>query len=215
MVSIMAKVKVCGITNLADAVAAVELGADALGFVFARSPRQVTAEAVRDIISELPPFVSKVGVFINSELALVRETMSFCGLDLVQLHGDEEPEYCAALFPRAIKVFTINNLPAKKDLIRYRVAAFMLDKDKGAGTNDAMQEALWRLAFDIKRYGPVILAGGLTVETVGQAIRIAQPYAVDVCSGVELVPGKKDHTKLRSFLEIAKLAQSGGKIEIT
>lgn len=210
----MIKVKICGITNLDDALAAVEYGADALGFVFAPSPRQATTEVVRKIVTKLPPFICKAGVFINSELSVVQQTMSLCNLDLAQLHGDEDPRYCAALFPRAIKVFTNDSLPPGPELTRYRVAAYMLDKDKGFAASDSEQNKLWQLARVIGSYGPVILAGGLTPESVGQAIRVARPYAVDVSSGVEAEPGKKDHGKLRAFLMAAK-QQPGGNLDIT
>ncbi len=205
--SAMAKVKICGITNLDDALAAIEWGADALGFVFAPSPRQVTTEVVRNIVSKLPPFVCKVGVFVNGEIALVQETVSLCNLDLVQLHGDEDPDYCTALFPKVIKVFTIDSLPSGRELTRYRVAAYMLDKNKSVAARDTEQNRLWQLARGIRDYGPVILAGGLTPETVGQAIKVARPYAVDISSGVETEPGKKDHDKLRAFLTAAKLSK--------
>ena len=211
----MVKVKICGITNLDDALAAVEYGADALGFVFAPSPRQVTSKVVREIVVKLPPFICKVGVFMNSELSLVREMISLCNLDLVQLHGDEKPDYCAALSPRAIKVFTSRSLPSGTELTRYQVAAYMLDKDKGLAISESEQKQLWQLAPQVRDYGPVILAGGLTPENVAQAIKVAQPYAVDVSSGVEAEPGKKDRDRLRAFLRCAKQAQIGGNIETT
>jgi len=198
----MVKVKICGITNLDDALATVGYGADALGFVFAPSPRQVTAEVVRGIVEKLPPFICKVGVFVNSDLALVKETMSHCNLDLAQLHGDEGPEYCAALFPKVIKVFNSNSMPLRTELIRYKVAAYMLDIDKGTAFNESEQKKLWQLAHRLGDH--VILAGGLTSENVGLAIKIARPYAVDVSSGVEAEPGRKDHNKLRAFLIAAK-----------
>ena len=200
----MVKVKICGITNLDDALAAVEYGADALGFVFAPSPRQVTAEVVRGIVEKLPPFLCKVGVFVNSDLALVKETMSLCNLDLAQLHGDEGPEYCATLFPKVIKVFNSNSMPLRTELIRYKVAAYMLDIDKGTAFNESEQKKLWQLAHRLGDHGPVILAGGLTSENVVQAIKIARPYAVDVSSGVEAEPGKKDHSKMRAFVSATK-----------
>jgi phosphoribosylanthranilate isomerase len=200
----MVKVKICGITNLDDAQAAVEYGADALGFVFAPSPRQVTAELVREIVAKLPPFICKVGVFVNSAKSLLTKTMSLCNLDLAQLHGDEGPEYCAALFPKVVKVFKANNMPSRTKLVRYKVAAYMLDIDKGAASNESEQKKLWHLAHRLGDYGPVILAGGLTSENVGEAIKIARPYAVDVSSGVEAELGKKDHNKLRAFLMAAK-----------
>jgi phosphoribosylanthranilate isomerase len=200
----MVRVKICGITNLDDALAAVEYGADALGFVFAPSPRQVTAEVVRKIVAKLPPFICNVGVFVNSDLALVKETMSLCNLDLAQLHGDEGPKYCAALSPKVVKVFKANNMPSRTKLVRYKVAAYMLDIDKGAASNESEQKKLWQLAHRLGDYGPVILAGGLTSDNVGEAIKIARPYAVDVSSGVEAEPGKKDHSKLRAFLLASK-----------
>lgn len=213
--SAMPRVKICGITNLDDALAAVELGADAVGFVFAPSPRQVTASAVRGIVEKLPPFVCKVGVFVNSEIAEVRETMHLCSLDLAQLHGDEDIGYCAALFPKVVKAFTPGSLPSTRDLDRYRVAAFMLDKDKRAIANDEEQDRLWQLAHAIRGHGPVILAGGLTPESVSRAIEVARPYAVDVSSGVEAEPRRKDHRRMRAFVAAAKQAQTGGEIGIT
>ena len=205
----MVKVKICGITNLDDALAAVEYGADALGFVFAPSPRQVTAEVVRRIVEKLPPFICKVGVFVNSDLALVKETMSLCNLDLAQLHGDEGLDYCAALFPKVVKVFNSNSVPSRTELIRYKVAAYMLDIDKGTAFNESEQKKLWQLAHRLGDHGPVILAGGLTSENVAQAIKIARPYAVDVSSGVEAEPGKKDPDKMRAFLTAAKGLEAG------
>jgi phosphoribosylanthranilate isomerase len=201
----MTRVKICGITNVEDALAAVQCGADALGFVFAPSPRRVTTTAVRDIVGKLPPLVCKVGVFVDSELAEVKETMALCGLDLAQLHGGEDAEYCGALFPRSIKVFTAGSLPSGQELARYRVAAYMLDKDKTESANDAAREQVWQLARQIGDCGPVILAGGLTPENVRVAIETARPYAVDVSSGVESEPGRKDHEKLREFVNAAKL----------
>jgi phosphoribosylanthranilate isomerase len=200
----MVKVKICGITNLDDALAAVECGADALGFVFAPSLRQVTTEVAKEIADRLPPFIYRVGVFVNSDLRKVKQTMAYCHLDLAQLHGEEDPDYCAALFPRAIKVFTIKNMPSEKELRQYRVAAYMLDIDKGTAFKSSEQMRLWQLAHRLGEYRPVILAGGLTLSNVGEAIKIARPYAVDVSSGVESEPGKKDHDKMRAFLLAAK-----------
>ena len=208
----MVKVKICGITNIGDALAAVECGADALGFVFATSPRQVTAEVAREIADGLPPFICKVGVFVNSDLKKVEETMASCHLDLAQLHGDEDTGYCAALFPRAIKVFTTKNMPSEKELRQYRVAAYMLDIDKGTALKGSEQTELWQLALQLKDYGPVILAGGLTPSNVGKAIKVARPYAVDVSSGVESRTGKKAHNKMQDFIMAAKGGLAGQRI---
>jgi len=202
----MVKVKVCGITNLDDALAAIECGADALGSVFAPSPRQVTADVARGIADRLPPFIYRVGVFVNSDLKKVKQTMASCHLDLAQLHGDEDADYCAALFPRAIKVFTTKNVPSEQELRRYRVAAYMLDLDKGTAFESSEQMRLWQLAHRLGDYRPVILAGGLTPSNVGEAIKIARPYAVDVSSGVESEPGKKDHGKMQDFMMAAEEA---------
>jgi phosphoribosylanthranilate isomerase len=207
----MVRVKICGITNAEDALAAAEWGADALGFVFAPSPRQVTPEQVSRIVCQLPPFICKVGVFVDAELGRVRETLADCGLDLAQLHGSESPEYCAALFPQAIKAFRVRDDSVLSLLPQYKVAAYLLDSYdlvlKG-GTGKSFD---WRIARQAASYGPVILSGGLTPENVRQAIALAQPYAVDISSGVESRPGRKDHHKLRAFLRAVK----GEKLETT
>lgn len=197
----MTKVKVCGITNVEDALAAVEYGADAVGFIFAESPRQVSRETVRQIVRDLPPFVSKVGVFADAELSEVTDTLSACGLDLVQLHGKEGPEYCSALFPRAIKVFTPATLPSTDELDWYAVTAYLFDREKGS---DVRPQDLWLMAREVIGGGRVILAGGLTPENVAQAIRVVQPYAVDVSSGVESEPGRKDHARMKTFIETVR-----------
>ncbi|MDD5094034.1 MAG: phosphoribosylanthranilate isomerase [Dehalococcoidia bacterium] len=192
------RIKICGITNIEDAMAAVEFGADALGFVFAPSPRQVTPEQVRAITDQLPPFVTKVGVFVDSVLSEVKEVMSLCNLDIAQLHGSEPSDFCEALFPRVIKVFTPESLPQREELKRYRVAAFMIDKEKGS---DTRPEQLLPIAREMATQGRIILAGGLTPENIAQAIEVAHPYAVDVSSGVESKPGKKDHQKMKAFIQ--------------
>jgi len=202
----MVRVKICGITNEEDALAAVDCGASALGFVFAPSPRRMGVAAVRDIIATVPPFVTKVGVFVDADLAEVRETMSLCSLDLAQLHGGESPDCCAALFPRAIKVFTTATLPSAGEIARYRAAALMLDREKGTARGSEEDSRLWSLARDIAAFGPVILAGGLTPENVCRAIEAARPYAVDVSSGIESEPGRKDHGKLRGFIAAVREA---------
>jgi len=208
----MAKVKICGITNIEDALLASEHGADALGFIFAPSPRKVRPEEVKEMVAKLPPFVAKVGVFAHHTLSEIKEIMSFCGLDLAQLHGGEPPDFCALLAPKAIKAIALESLPPLSELKRYNIAAFLLDREKkmtspllannsGPMTGDSYH---WQKAREIKGVKPVILGGGLTPENVRQAVEIAQPYAVDVASGVEKSPGKKDPKKLRDFIEAAK-----------
>ncbi len=200
----MVKVKICGITNLEDAQAAIEYGADALGFVFAQSPRQVTPQQVYHIVALLPPFIAKVGVFVDSELGAVQETISACGLDLAQLHGSESPQYCQALFPGVIKSFRVKDREFLSLLPQYKALAYLLDSydvHQGGGTGYSFD---WDIAREAKRYGPIVLAGGLTPENVRRAMNIVQPYAVDVSSGVEAKPGKKDFVKLAAFIKAVK-----------
>ena len=201
----MVRVKICGITSLEDALAAVEAGADALGFVFyAKSPRYVVPDRAREIILQLPPFVARVGVFVNEELERVREIMAYCHLDYAQLHGDEPPEYLEALYPSAIKALRVRSAADVKRLSMYRAAAYLLDTyhpTKPGGTGETWD---WELAVAARRYGPVILAGGLTSDNVAEAVRRVHPYAVDVSSGVESAPGRKDAAQMRRFVAAAK-----------
>lgn len=196
------RVKICGITNVGDALLAAELGAQALGFVFyPQSPRYVTPEQARGIIRQLPPLVGTVGVFVDEEPATVREIASLAGLDWIQLHGKESPEYCRALGRRVIKGFPVKGEEIFSELGEYQgaVQAFLLDAYKPGTPGGTGETFDWELARRAKTFGPIILAGGLTPENVGQAIRVAQPAAVDVASGVEASPGKKDPEKLKAF----------------
>jgi len=198
----MVRIKICGITNLEDARLAAELGAHALGFIFyPKSPRAVAPDAAREIIRNLPPLVMTVGVFVDEEAELVRETAERAGLDWVQLHGQESPEYCRSLGRRVIKGFRIKDQGSLSPLPDYRdaVQAFLLDTYK-AGTAGGTGETFdWMLARQAVALWPIILAGGLNPENIGQAIKVAQPAAVDVASGVETSPGKKDPEKIRAF----------------
>jgi phosphoribosylanthranilate isomerase len=200
------KVKVCGITNLEDALVAVKRGADALGFVFAPSPRQVTPQQVANIVAGLPPFVCKVGVFVDSGLPEVKETMRACSLDLAQLHGSESPDFCEELFPRVIKSFRVEDESVLALLSQYKASAYLLDSYNEALKGGTGRSFDWEIAKKARRYGPIILSGGLTSANVRQAISLVRPYAVDVSSGVESKPGVKDHAKLQAFLEIVKKA---------
>ena len=197
-------VKICGITEHDDAQKAVELGASALGFIFAESPRRILPQAARSIISALPPFVKSVGVFVNAEAESIREHINYCGLDLVQLHGDEPPDFCRELMPYAIKALRIKDDPRLQLCAAYRtnVRALLLDTyvaDKAGGTGRTFD---WRLALTVKQSGiPVILSGGLGPANIEEAIRVVRPYAVDVNSGVEERPGKKSHTLMQELME--------------
>jgi phosphoribosylanthranilate isomerase len=202
----MVRIKICGITNLEDALLAAELGADALGFIFyAQSPRKVAPEAAREIIAQLPPFVAAVGVFVDEATTAVQELAANVGLDWVQLHGQESPEYCRNLGRRVIKGFRIQDEDSLRLLADYQGAAqaLLLDtykKGQMGGTGEIFD---WHLARKAKKYGHIILAGGLNPENVAQAIEVAGPDAVDVASGTEAAPGKKDPGKLRAFFEAA------------
>ncbi len=200
----MVKVKVCGITNVEDALAAIEWGADALGFVFAPSPRQVTSEQASRIVAQLPPFVCKVGVFVDSDLQTVRRVISACGLDLAQLHGSESPAYCETLSPKVIKAFQVKDETVLTLLPSYRVSAYLLDSYDAAKKGGTGRSFDWSIAAQAALHRTIILSGGLTSQNVGQAILSVKPYAVDVSSGVESHPGKKDLARLRDFLTVAK-----------
>jgi phosphoribosylanthranilate isomerase len=202
------RIKVCGITNIEDALAAVELGADALGFVLAHSPRQVSQKTLKRLVAGLPPFISKVGVFVDSPLDEVKNIMSECGLTLAQLHGSESPEYCQALYPRAIKAFQVKDAAILTQLPLYKVSAYLLDGYHSKLKGGSGQSFDWEIAQQARGLGRIILSGGLTPENVAQAIAIARPYGVDVSSGVEVSPGKKDHHKLAAFIKAAKESKS-------
>jgi phosphoribosylanthranilate isomerase len=203
----MVRIKICGITNLEDARLAAGLGAHALGFIFyPKSPRSVRPDAAREIIRNLPPLVMTVGVFVDEEAEVVRGIAETAGLDWVQLHGQESPEYCCSLGHRVIKGFRIKDPGSLSLLPDYRgsVQAFLLDTYK-AGTAGGTGETFdWEIARQAGESGPIILAGGLTAANVAPAIHAAQPAAVDVASGVEAGPGKKDPEKLRAFFRAVK-----------
>ena len=195
------KVKICGMTQLKDAVYAVEQGADAVGFIlYKKSPRSVTMKGVKEIISKLPPLVDTVGVFVNETSDRVNKIADYCGLDMVQLHGDESPAFCRKIRRRVIKACRVENLQSIKQLEKYPVSGFLLDtfsENTHGGTGKTFD---WNLALPAKKIGPVILAGGLTPGNVRQALNRVRPYGVDVCSGVEKSPGIKDPEKVRSFM---------------
>ena len=199
------KVKICGMTNLKDVKVAVDGGVDAVGFIFyKKSPRSVTMQAVRKIVLELPPFVDSVGVFVNETAEQINKIADRCNLDRVQLHGNESPTFCKKIRRRVIKAIHVKDIQSLKKLSDYPVSSFLLDtfsEDQYGGTGRVFD---WNLAYPAKKYGPIILAGGLTPNNVRQAIQRIQPYGVDVCSGVESQPGIKDHKKMQIFLKNVK-----------
>ena len=197
----MTRIKVCGITNIDDALYAAELGADALGFIFyPKSPRYVLTGAVKEITDRLPPFVTTVGVFVNEEKEKIEEIVDKAGITLLQLHGDESPEFCASFDTGVIKAIRIDKEFEGSSLKDYDVDGFLLDTyDKGlyGGTGRTFD---WNVALRAKEFGRIILSGGLNPENVNEAVEIVNPYAVDVGSGVEKEPGKKDREKLKRFI---------------
>jgi phosphoribosylanthranilate isomerase len=199
-------VKICGITNLRDALAAVEAGADALGFVFYEpSPRYVPLDIAARIIVRLPPSIVKVGLFVDAPKDLVVRAIRQCGLTLLQFHGAETPDFCLQFGLMSMKAFRVRDAASLQALPDYRTDAWLLDaysQDKAGGTGETFN---WDLAVEAQRWGrPIFLAGGLTPENVAEAIRRVRPYAVDVSSGVETVPGKKDPAKVQAFIRAAK-----------
>jgi phosphoribosylanthranilate isomerase len=204
------RVKICGITSLEDALTAVEAGADALGFVFfAKSPRHIFPEQAARIISQLPPFVQAVGLFVNEEADTVNEVADLCRLDLVQLHGDEPPDYCRQFKRRLLKAFRVRSLTCLDPINNYQVAGYLLDTFSPSFYGGTGLSFNWEIAAEaVKRHQRIVLAGGLTPDNVAEAISQVRPYGVDVSSGVEAAPGKKDRDKLRAFLQNAKEVQS-------
>ncbi len=201
----MVRVKICGITNLEDALTAVEAGADALGFVFyEKSPRFVAPDKAGEIIRQLPPFVTTVGLFVNADADFINAIGEKCLFDRVQLHGDESPEFCTRIVRPVVKVFRVRSGESLRKIKDYRVAGFLLDAYSPDAYGGTGQTFNWDLARDAKKYGPVILAGGLTPDNIRQAVEAVNPYAVDVSSGVEAAPGKKDSDKVAKFVRMAK-----------
>jgi phosphoribosylanthranilate isomerase len=196
------KVKICGLTDPDTALFAAQAGADAVGFIFADGPRRVEVEKARAICTELPPFVVRVGVFVNEARDVVRETAAACGLTALQFHGDEDAGYCRGFVLPVLKAVRMRTGTDLGVLARFPAAGFILDSYdplQAGGTGRAFS---WELAVD-RPPAPVILAGGLTPENVARAIRQVQPYGVDVSSGVE-TGGKKDLNKIRRFIEAVR-----------
>jgi phosphoribosylanthranilate isomerase len=201
------KVKIEGITTPEDAEMAIDAGADALGFVFyPPSPRSVDALVAREIVRIIPPFVTSVGVFVNESVEHVRRVREEVGLLAVQLHGDETPEMVRALGSWAIKAFRVGPDFSPGVIKSYGVSTFLLDayrKGLPGGTGEIFD---WDIAIECKTLGRLILAGGLSPENVVEAVRKVHPYAVDVATGVESEPGRKDPSKVKAFIQAAKAA---------
>jgi len=206
----MVKVKICGITSWSDAKLAIEAGADALGFNFyPPSPRYIAPEQARRIVRRFPKQVEAVGVLVNESPADAEAISRAAGTGLIQLHGDESPEDVAQLarFRPVLKAFRVRPGFRVSVLERYaRAAAFLLDGFSTRVRGGTGRTFDWRVARRAKRYGRIFLAGGLTAENVAEAILEAQPFAIDVCSGVEAEPGKKDPARLRELMRRVEAA---------
>lgn len=204
---IMIKIKICGITNKEDALWAIDLKVDALGFIFAESPRRVSPEIVQAIIELLPPFISSVGVFVNEEREKVKEIAENCGLTTLQFHGEESSSYCEWFKQKVVKAFRVKDKSVLEKAVQYqdKVDGYLLDTyspSKYGGTGKTFD---WSIAKEIKEFGlPTILSGGLNSENIKEAISEVEPYAVDVSSGVEERPGKKSLEKLIDFVRIVR-----------
>jgi phosphoribosylanthranilate isomerase len=207
------RVKICGVRSIEEAEAAIEAGADALGFNFwPRSPRYISHEAARGVIRRVSPLIPAVGVFVNEDPRRIAEIVSDAGLSAVQLHGDETPGFCAGLGSiKMIKAIRVSNDFDCASIADYPVGMVLLDasvKGSYGGTGKVFD---WRVAVEAKRYARIMLAGGLTAENVAEAVVRVGPAAVDVCSGVEAEPGRKDLDKVRRF--VAEVARANAMIE--
>lgn len=201
----MIKVKICGITNIEDALAAVEYGADAIGFnFFRRSPRCIDPEDARSIALEIPSSVWRVGVFADAPAESVKEICQMVGLDYLQFHGDETPYYCEQFAVPYWKAFRPKNFHSLDLLAKYDAAAYLIDTYQPGVLGGTGQKGNWSLAIEAKKYGKIILAGGLKPENIENAVTVVQPWGVDVCSGIENEPGTKDLDRMARFIEIAK-----------
>ena len=200
------RVKICGITQLEDALAAVDYGADAVGFVlYPQSPRFIEPHRVQEIISQLPPYITTVGLFVDAEVTEVQRVVEVCGIDLIQFQGNETPDYCRWFSQRAIKAIHMKDQESLSILPQFQVRAYLLDTYQEGEFGGTGIRFDWDLAVKAKPFGRIILAGGLTPENVQEAVEKVKPYAVDVSSGVERgVKGKKDHEKIKKFIEAAK-----------
>jgi len=204
------KVKICGVRSLEEAQAAVDAGADALGFNFwPPSARFIEPHAAREVIAGITPTVCTVGVFVNEEASRIVDIASALGLSAVQLHGDESAEFCERLAPiKTIKAIRVGQDFDLSVIENYRVNMVLLDSSIEGSYGGTGRSFDWRIAIEAKHLAPIILAGGLTIENVWDAITQVRPAAIDVCSGVEAEPGRKDLDKLRGFMAVAARANA-------
>ena len=209
----MIQIKICGVTSFNDAIMAANYGASALGFIFyEKSPRYINPKILKTWISSVPSSVKKVGVFVNKDVDKVNKIAEELNLGMVQLHGDESPEYCNQMIKPVIKVFRVNNKFDSIMLNNYQVATFLFDtynKENHGGTGESFN---WQSILQLNTEIPVILSGGLNADNVLEGIGVVKPSAVDVNSGVEAAPGKKDEEKIKNLFTIMR--NTKGNIEI-
>ena len=202
----MTKIKICGIKTINDALAALDAGADLLGFNFyPKSPRSIDVGACRDIMAVMRRYghITYVGVFVNASAAEIRATMETCGLNLAQLHGDETSEMVQSLYGKAFKAF--RGIPAGiNGVAREDAPALLVDASVKGTYGGTGVTADWRGAAELAKHYPILLAGGLTPENVAEAVRQVKPWGVDVASGVEAVPGSKDAVRMKAFVKAVR-----------
>ena len=206
------RIKVCGMTDQADVGLAVAAGVDALGFIFAeKSPRRVEPDKVKALIGLVPPLVDTVGVFVNADPDLVADIIKYCGLTMVQLHGEEPVDYCELMPVRVLKSFAVGQGEVNPDIDRYDnvVQGYLLDTYHEKMAGGTGQSFDWGIVDGLNIPGPVFLAGGIGPENVEEAINAVRPFAVDVNSGVEIEPGKKDSEKIYALIEAVRRADKG------
>ncbi len=204
------KVKICGVSSVEEALCALDCGADALGFNFwPQSLRYIAPREARAIIDRLPPFISCVGVFVNESSERIIETAGIAGIHIVQLHGDESPEFCRAMDSlKLIKALRVGEGFEPSSIARFGVSAVLLDTNIKGSYGGTGRRFDWRVATEAKQFSRIILAGGLNIDNVAEAITTVKPFAIDVCSGVEAEPGRKDLDKLRRFMREVRRATS-------
>jgi phosphoribosylanthranilate isomerase len=203
----MVKIKICGITNLEDALNSVKAGCNALGFVFYRkSPRYITPKKASEVIKHIPAHILRIGVFVNAKEKTIKRIARLCNLDMVQFHGNESPEFCKKFKGyKIIKAFRVKDKIELKDLLNYKPFAYLFDtfvRSKVGGTGEKFNWALVRHFSGFRK--PIFLSGGLNVKNVTEAIKQVRPDWLDVSTSVEIKPGKKDYNKVRQFIEIVR-----------
>jgi phosphoribosylanthranilate isomerase len=204
------RIKICGLTRPEDVRAAADAGADLVGFIFAPgSPRFLPPVVAREVAAATPPHVLRTGVFMNPTEAEVQDAIFNCGLNLLQFHGEEAPDFCTRFGLMTVKAIRVRDAASLGEMQRYQTSAFLLDTYSAKGAGGTGETFNWELARTARNSGrPIFLAGGLTPENVGDAIRQVKPFGVDVSSGVELSPGRKDHAKIRAFITAARAADA-------